>query len=89
MADAQYFIVRNAPTEPGENTFFCRTYPSNVNARCKATKNGMDAIRICQKGIFEVDLKERGMHIPALDVRLPKQKRKSADPDEHNDGLKE
>src|SRR6266404_215491 len=45
-------------------------------------------IRIRQKGIFEVNLKERGMRIPALDVGFPKHNGKSADTDEHNDYLK-
>ena len=43
---------------------------------------------IRQKWIFEVNLKERGVRIPALDVRFPKQESKSADADEHNDYLK-
>ena len=38
--------------------------------------------------VFEVNLKERGMRIPALDLRLPKHESKSADADEHNDYLK-
>ena len=50
-------------------------------------RNGRD-IRIRQKGIFEIDLKERGVRVPALDVRFPKQESKSADADEHNDYLK-
>jgi len=45
-------------------------------------------IRIRQKRIFEVNLKERGVRVPALDVRLPKHQGKSADADEHNDHLK-
>jgi len=45
-------------------------------------------VRIRQKGIFEVNLKERGMRIPALDVGFPKHNGKSADTDEHNDYLK-
>jgi hypothetical protein len=45
-------------------------------------------IRIRQKGIFEVNLKGRGVRIPALNVGFPKQKGKSADADEHNDYLK-
>jgi hypothetical protein len=49
--------------------------------------NGRD-IRIRQKGIFEVNLKKRGVGIPALDVGFPKHKGKSADADEHNDYLK-
>ena len=39
---------------------------------------------ISQKGIFEVNLKYRGMRVPALDVRFPKHKCKSADADEHD-----
>ena len=45
-------------------------------------------IRIRQKGIFEVNLKGRGVRIPALNVGFPKQKGESADADEHNDYLK-
>jgi len=45
-------------------------------------------IRIRQKGIFKVNLKGRGVRIPALNVGFPKQKGKSADADEHNDYLK-
>ena len=50
-------------------------------------RNGRD-IRIRQKRIFEVDLKERGVRVSAFDVRFPKQEGKSADADEHNDYLK-
>ncbi len=42
-----------------------------------------------QKGIFEIDLKERGVRISALDARFPKQESKSANADEHNDYLQE
>jgi hypothetical protein len=49
--------------------------------------NGAD-IHISQKGIFEIDLKERGVRISALEVRFPKQESKSANADEHNDYLK-
>jgi len=45
-------------------------------------------IRIRQKRIFEVNLKECGVCIPALDVGFPKHKGKSADADEHDDYLK-
>jgi hypothetical protein len=45
--------------------------------------NGRD-IHIRQKGIFEIDLKERGVRISALDVRFPKQERKSANTDKHD-----
>jgi hypothetical protein len=34
-------------------------------------RNGCDA-RIRQKGIFEIDLKERGVRISALNVEVPK-----------------
>ena len=49
--------------------------------------NGCD-IHIRQEWIFEINLKERGVRIPALNVRLPKQDEKSADPDEHDYYLK-
>ena len=45
-------------------------------------------IRIRQEGVLEIDLKERGMRIPALDMGFPKHNGKSADTDEHNDDLK-
>jgi hypothetical protein len=41
-------------------------------------------IRIHQKGIFEVNLKERGVRIPAFDVGFPKQEGKSANANEKN-----
>src|SRR5262245_51918448 len=40
--------------------------------------------RIRHKGI-EIHLKERGVLVDALDVRLPNHKSKSANADEHND----
>ena len=49
--------------------------------------NGRD-IRIRQKGIFEIDLKERGMSLSALDVRFPKHESKSPNTDKHNYYLK-
>jgi hypothetical protein len=51
-------------------------------------KRGGRYIRIRKKWIFEVNLKERGMCIPALDLRFPKQKGKNADANEHDDYLK-
>ena len=48
--------------------------------------NGRD-IRIRQKGIFEIDLKDCGVCVSALDVRFPKHECKSANADEHNDDL--
>jgi hypothetical protein len=41
-----------------------------------------------QKGIFEIDLKVRGVCVSALKARFPKQESQSADADEHNDDLK-
>jgi hypothetical protein len=38
--------------------------------------------------IVEIYLKKRGVCIPTLDVRLPKQESKSTNADEHNDYLK-
>jgi hypothetical protein len=49
--------------------------------------NGRD-IRIGQKGIFEIDLKERGVRVSALDVRFPEHESKSTNADEYNDELK-
>ena len=45
-------------------------------------------IRTGQEWIVEVNLKERGVHIPALKQRFPKQKGQNADADEHHDHLK-
>ena len=42
-------------------------------------------IRIRQKGILEIDLKERGVRVSAFDVRFPKHESKSANANEHND----
>ena len=39
-------------------------------------------------GIFEINLKQRSVLVPAFDVRFPKQESKNADADEHNDDLK-
>jgi hypothetical protein len=39
-------------------------------------------------GIFEVNLKNRGVLIHALDVRFPEQESKITKADEHNDDLK-
>src|SRR6185503_5489401 len=49
-----------------------------------------DGRYICtrQEWIVEVDLKDRGVHIPALNVRFPKQEGQNADADEHDDHLK-
>ena len=49
-------------------------------------RNGPD-IRIRQKGIFEIDLKDRGVRVSALEVRFPKHESQCANADEHNDGL--
>jgi hypothetical protein len=45
-------------------------------------------IRIRQKGILEINLKERGVRVSALDARLPKHESQSGNPDEHDDYLK-
>jgi hypothetical protein len=44
----------------------------------------MDATCIRQEWIVEVDLKERGVCIPPLDMRFPKHQGESADADEHD-----
>jgi hypothetical protein len=46
-------------------------------------------IRMGQKGVFEIDLKEHGVRVPALDVGLQKQESKSADAGEHDYRLEE
>jgi hypothetical protein len=51
-------------------------------------KGNRRRVGIRQEWIFEVNLKERGVRIPALKVRFPKQKGKRADTDEHDDYLK-
>src|SRR5205085_12122076 len=48
--------------------------------------NGCD-VRIRQEWIVEVNLKEGGVCISALQVRFPEQKSKSSDTDDHNDDL--
>jgi hypothetical protein len=40
------------------------------------------------KGIFEIDLKERGVRVSAFDVRFPKQESQSANANEHDNYLK-
>lgn len=51
-------------------------------------KRNRRGIRKRQKGILEIDLKERGVLVSAFEVRFPKQESESADADEHNDDLK-
>jgi len=46
-------------------------------------------IRIRQKWILEIYLKKRGVHVPALDVRFPKQEGKNAYAEKYNYYLKE
>src|SRR4051812_33088760 len=41
-------------------------------------------IYVRQKWIFEVDLKKRGVHVPALDLWFPKQQSKNAYADQYN-----
>lgn len=43
---------------------------------------------IRQKWVFKVNLKGRGVRIPALKVRLHEHQGQDADADEHNDYLK-
>jgi hypothetical protein len=49
-------------------------------------RNGGE-IRIRKKGIFEIDLEDRGVRVSALEVRFPKHESKSAHADEHNNDL--
>src|SRR5207237_593909 len=45
-------------------------------------------IRIRQKWIFEIGLKERCVRVSAFEVRFPKHESESANANEHNDCLK-
>jgi hypothetical protein len=65
----------------------CISYYLECLIECHEKRNGR-YVRIRPKEIFEVNLKERGMHVPALDMGFPKHEGKGADADEDNDYLK-
>ena len=52
-------------------------------------KRGGAQVHVGEEGILEVDLKDRGMGIPALDMGLPQQKGDRSEPDAPDGDLKE
>src|SRR3954470_10004516 len=62
-------------------------YPERLVEADKKWNEGQ--VYIGQEWILEVDLKKRGVQVPALDLRFPKQQGKNAYSDEYNYYLKE
>ena len=77
-------MVRRDLTTDGENSLFRPGVPQHFECVIETHKewNGAD-IRIRQEGVFEINRKERGMCVSALEVRFPKQESQSADADEY------
>jgi len=75
-------MIRKARTERWENISFRRAYPNILNALVKTDKKWDEGqVYIRQEWILEVDLKKRGVHVPALDLGFPKQRCKNAYPE--------